>query len=292
MSRFARIALGLGFFLGLGVQLAVASSGVDLRGPGSAGSAPTFTTVNSGTGNFDFIDAGVVNIEPSSSAAECAVGMDISGDGFRAICLNRRGGLGATTDYLGYNGGTVTLNSSGNINLNTGSGNTVQLPSNTKLCFVTGGTQCLQRSTDSILALSSALSVSSDISTGSTGDIIAGRSIFLTPSGSNRLTWSDTAVTVVACSGTAASIVWVNGTASFRFDVGTSCAGESTATITFTAMTNEPTCSCFIRAGTVTNLVQTSGSTTTAVLTNYSKTTGLAVDFTDGDDVQCACTGG
>lgn len=119
-----------------------------------------------------------------------------------------------------------------------------------------------------------------------------GKSAWANGAGGSML-GSGTAPTVVACSGTAASIVWANGSFAFKFDVGTSCAGESTATITFgSSASDEWSCSCFIRAGTVTNLTQTSGSATTAVLTNYSKTLGTAVDFADGDDVQCMCLGG
>lgn len=121
----------------------------------------------------------------------------------------------------------------------------------------------------------------------------SGASLYLDGSGSVQAVIVKGAPTVAACSGgSAATMTWYANSITFQFDVGTSCAGESTATVTFpTATTNGWMCSCanISNASTVT---LTGGTTATAVLTNYSKTTGLAANWTDGDDIRCTCTGG
>lgn len=54
-----------------------------------------------------FVDAGIVSVT-APTAAECAIGVTAV-DNFRAICLDRRGGLGAAAPYIAYNAGTAAL---------------------------------------------------------------------------------------------------------------------------------------------------------------------------------------
>jgi hypothetical protein len=110
--------------------------------------------------------------------------------------------------------------------------------------------------------------------------------------GGNRAVSSITVPTVAACSGgTAASITWAASTAVFQFDVGTACAGENTATITLPAATNGWSCDCW-NTGAATNIRQSGGTTTSAVVTNYGTTVATAADWTDGADIRCMCFGG
>jgi hypothetical protein len=103
---------------------------------------------------------------------------------------------------------------------------------------------------------------------------------------------NNAAPTVVACSGTAASVAWSKGTGIFEFDVGTSCAGESTATITFgTTATNGWLCHCTNQTTAARNVLNLSGSGTTAVISQFAFVTDVAQDFADGDNVRCTCEG-
>ena len=106
-----------------------------------------------------------------------------------------------------------------------------------------------------------------------------------------NLTFSSTAPTVIAC--TAPTMTWNNGTALFQFDVGGTCAGISTATVTLPTATNGWLCTCaHVTTPASFVVAQSSGTTTTCVVTNYSRTTGLATAWTDADDVRCSAVGG
>jgi hypothetical protein len=99
--------------------------------------------------------------------------------------------------------------------------------------------------------------------------------------------------TVVACSGTAASVTMSGGTASVVFDVGTACAGESTAVLTLPAASNGWLCSC--SSTTADRILQQKvippANTTTVTMQNIVISTGANGDFTDGADVGCICRG-
>lgn len=100
--------------------------------------------------------------------------------------------------------------------------------------------------------------------------------------------------TVTACSGgTAASVTMAAGTATVVFDVGTSCAGESTAVLTFPASANGWLCSC--SSTTADRVLQQKvippASTTQVTIQNIVMSTGANGDFTDGADVGCICRG-
>jgi hypothetical protein len=108
-----------------------------------------------------------------------------------------------------------------------------------------------------------------------------------------NLTDSVQTPTVVACSGTAASVTASNGTAAFQFDVGTSCAGESTAVITLPTATTGWVCSCSSTTADriLQQKVMPNASTTQVTMQNIVISTGANGDFTDGADVACMCRG-
>lgn len=101
---------------------------------------------------------------------------------------------------------------------------------------------------------------------------------------------SPTAPTVAnGCTGEAVS--WHNGSANFRFGVGTSCAGVQSMTITLPATSNCWTCHCW-NVTAQTELKQSACTTTTATITNMGTTVNTPADWNDSTDVQCACRGG
>lgn len=94
--------------------------------------------------------------------------------------------------------------------------------------------------------------------------------------------------TVAACTGAARTH---GNTVSFQMDVGTSCAGVSAITLTLSAATNGWSCrGRHITSGATRYLGQTGAvSTTSVTMTNFVRTTGVAGDFADGDDVSIEC---
>lgn len=82
-----------------------------------------------------------------------------------------------------------------------------------------------------------------------------------------------------------------NGTAAFTINVGTTCV-TSVGTITFPAATTGWVVYCANVTAPASNVPsQTGGSTTTATLTNYARTTGLAANWTDSNILRCTATG-
>lgn len=104
------------------------------------------------------------------------------------------------------------------------------------------------------------------------------------------LTDTSTDPTVTACSGgTAATITAANGSAAFQIDVGTSCAGESTAVFTLPAAATGWVCNC--SSTTADRMIQQKAASSTTVVTmqNIVISTGANGDFTDGADLFCMC---
>ncbi len=103
------------------------------------------------------------------------------------------------------------------------------------------------------------------------------------------INWSPTAPTVpVAC--TTPTIT--HGTAtSFQADVGGTCTGVSTFAVTLPAAANGWHCHGEnISAAATRVLAMTANSTTSATMTNFSRTLGTAADFADGADLIISCT--
>jgi len=96
----------------------------------------------------------------------------------------------------------------------------------------------------------------------------------------------------VAC--TSPTVTWSNGSAAFQIDVGTSCTGVTTLVVTMPPVNNAYTGCEAMNATTATAKPEMTASTTTSVtFTNFSRVTGLAVDWVAGDDIRVGgCTGG
>lgn len=108
---------------------------------------------------------------------------------------------------------------------------------------------------------------------------------------SQQVVDSATAPTLTAC--TSPTVTWNTGTAAFQVDVGSTCAGISTAVITLPTATNGWSCHCDSISAPATRTVDASAwSTTSVTITNYSRTLGTAADWADGADVRCSCRGG
>ena len=102
----------------------------------------------------------------------------------------------------------------------------------------------------------------------------------------------NTAPTVAnACTGEA--MVWNNGTAAFEADMGTTCAGVSTVVFTLPTATNAWSCTAMnVTTSATAAMEMTASNATTATFTNYTRTTGVALQFVDGANVRVSCLGG
>jgi hypothetical protein len=101
---------------------------------------------------------------------------------------------------------------------------------------------------------------------------------------------SATAPTISAGFCTSPSVVANNGTWAFTINVGSACA-VSTGTVGLPAATNGWVCDAHDVTTPASNIVeQSGGTTTTVVLTNYVRTTGVAGNFTSSDVLRVKCT--
>lgn len=88
---------------------------------------------------------------------------------------------------------------------------------------------------------------------------------------------------------TSPSVTANNGTAAFAINVGTACAA-STGTITLPAAATGWVCDAHNVTTPASNVVEmSSGTTTTVVLTNYARMTGIAANFTSSDSIRVMC---
>ncbi len=85
-----------------------------------------------------------------------------------------------------------------------------------------------------------------------------------------------------------------NGTESFKITLGTTCTGVKTFTLTMPAATHQWSCNAhdLTTPATYKPDETAAASTTAVVITNYSRTTGLAIDFADGEVLRLDCHGG
>lgn len=123
---------------------------------------------------------------------------------------------------------------------------------------------------------------------GGTGAITLNGPVKLT-----NLTMSTTAPTIAAGGCTSPAVTTNNGTVQFKLTIGTSCTGVKTITLTLPAASNQWSCG----ADDVTTpasfvIGQDSSTTTSVVLHNYSRTTGLEADFTASEVLLVRCIGG
>lgn len=108
----------------------------------------------------------------------------------------------------------------------------------------------------------------------------------------NKTIIANTAPTVSnGCTGEAMVVNNV-GTAFFEADMGTSCTGVSTVVFTLPTMTQGWMCDAVNLTTAARNVEATAWSTTSVTFTNFVRTTGLAADWTDGDNVRVKCVAG
>lgn len=100
---------------------------------------------------------------------------------------------------------------------------------------------------------------------------------------------SATAPTVASGFCTSPTIPASNGNWAFTINVGSACAA-STGTLTMPTAAHGWACNADDVTTPATNSVrQTGGTTTTVVLTNYARTTGIAANFTSSDVIEVFC---
>ncbi len=104
---------------------------------------------------------------------------------------------------------------------------------------------------------------------------------------------STTAPTIASGGCTSPAVTWANGTAAFKVTIGTTCTGVKTFTLTLPAATNGWVCDGQdVTTPASFTLAEHSSNTTTVVIGNYSRTTGLATDFSDSEVLLLKCSGG
>lgn len=114
---------------------------------------------------------------------------------------------------------------------------------------------------------------------------------FMIGSGSVRVISAVAPTIPVAC--TTPTVTWSNGTASFQIDVGSSCTGITTLSFTMPSASNGWSCDARNLSNSATSTPwQSAGTPTSVTFTNYARTTGLAADWTAGDDIRVSCLGG
>jgi len=125
-------------------------------------------------------------------------------------------------------------------------------------------------------------------------DIVGGLGFGTNASGAGVLTISSTAPTIASGGCTSPAVTWSNGTASFKLTIGTTCAGVKTITLTMPAARNGWVCDArdITTPASFTPWQSAAASTTSVVLTNYARTTGLAIDFVDSEVLLVKCIGG
>ena len=130
------------------------------------------------------------------------------------------------------------------------------------------------------------------VGTGAAGSIAGGIQLASIGLSSGHIADSATAPSIASGFGTSPSISANNGTAAFTLTIGTATTGVTGGTITMPAATTGWVCHCENVTTPDSFIVsQTGGTTTTIVLKNYSRTTGLATDFTASDVIRIFARG-
>lgn len=269
---------------------------------------PRFSTVTATTGKFDFLDAGtgMVNGDLQVLGTNRSFITTCAGTGCVAITGGGSMTIAGGGVKTGASGSTViSCGHSTGDNCAIGSALGAAAATSANPAFVLHHNNGALGANDGLLALRDnsvdkfnvdaegdvQMAASATLTAGSAGSFILGAST----SSFRVVNVTDSAVapTVTACAGgTAATMTWSNGTASFRFDVGTACTGESTAVLTLPTTTNAWTCFCWNVAAPTHNIHQSGYSTTGATMTNYAATLATVTDWVDGADIQCSCRGG
>lgn len=150
--------------------------------------------------------------------------------------------------------------------------------------------------TGGLFSVGATVNIATDLNVNGSNDVTFARNLRVNgdwkgTAGANVAT--NTTPTVVACSGTAASVTGSNGSWVVVFDVGTDCTGESTAVITLEAASTGYICNCSSTTAdrTVLQKVIPPANATTVTVQNIVISTGANGDWTDSADVACTCHG-
>lgn len=110
----------------------------------------------------------------------------------------------------------------------------------------------------------------------------------------SNLAISSTAPTIASGGCTSPAVTNNNGTASFLITLGSSCTGISTFTLTLPAATNRWACTAIdlTTPATYQPAETAAASTTSVVITNFNRTTGIAADYVAGSTVRVSCIAG
>lgn len=288
-------ALAIGLILGLGVSIAFGAS------QGVSTPIPSNGTLNESVGNFDFVDAGFLKIAGTANVGGTITlsgNFDISGSGVSSTFHSSNGASSYPVRIQDDNTGEKTYVTSANDTLKFANNAGTDVLTLTNAGVLTVGPVVM---TEGRMTTSQALYF--DYPTGNkyiindgTNSVLGGPWSFAGAVKLGSSVWeSPTAVTVTAATGcTSPTVTWSNGSATFQLDVGTSCTGVSTIGVTFpSGATNGWECKCTNTTASATRVIDhAAGTATTLILTNYSRTTGLASDYADGADVRCSCSGG
>lgn len=250
------------------------TSGSQILAPDGTSSVPPYSFASEpGTGMY-WVQAGVI-------------GFDISGSGnvvtIQATGYNVGNGLGIRNSAVGTKIVFPAVN--GNITLLDNAG------TNFGLLQLGGTTSAFPAWARNGTAIEAKLADGSGTYTSIKGGQLRGNTAYALGA-SDVIFVSATAPTVpVAC--TSPTVTWNNGTAAFQIDVGTTCAGISTLSMTMPASTNAWVCYAVNTTTSTTAEVEMTASTSTsATFTNYTRTTGVALTWVDGADIRIGCLGG
>ncbi len=212
---------------------------------------------------------GTVYINGGSGFTASQVGKNVS--------ITAGAGGGGTLTLQGGLGGYFNSGNGGPVNIISGSGNAAGESAGD--VNITGGNGTTSGSGGNIV-LTAGTSPS-----GTNGSIN-----FVSPQKINgKLSISPAAPTLTGFC-TSPSVPNNNGTAAFTINVGTTCAGIQTGSITMPTATTGWVCS-FQDVTTPATYVwgQTGGTATTVTVTNYNRTTGVAANFLDNEIVRAMC---
>jgi len=241
--------------------------------------ANDYATSNGSTVDF----ANFLNATAGLSAGTAGATFDVNGTTGNVISTGTilGAGLFSSTGLVGNTLATATLNLASDMNAATASSTnpavtacaTVALDSN-DLAFGVGqpGSCSTER-----------------FSVDAEGDVLAASSLGL----ASRMHWSATAPTIASGGCTSPAVVSGADTALFVVTIGTACTGVTD--ITFTMPTSSRVWNCYVNTDdAATRIVSQilTGSSTTAQFRNFSRTTGVAADWTAGSAIQVSCNGG
>lgn len=254
---------------------------------------PPSTTTSTPLGEFDlvdagavktgFLDAGLIQVQ-QPTGKECGLAIESAGTEAQYMCFNRGAGTSASGTYISFNpasnattfstaagltvaGGDLTISAGRFISRNASGG----------FSFGAAGTQYW------------GMAAGSNELNGNAAEFdIGGLSVVRIDN--DLLGTTQTPAATTFC--TSPTVVAHNGSFAFEIDVGTGC-GAATATVTFpTAAASGWSCACYnITSPDSFVIGLTGGSTTTATLKQYSRTTGLAANWVDSENIRCQCNG-